>query len=106
MSTGLDEQWDFADPATSEARFRGLAQAPGPRGLAAATQLARALGLQDRFDEARRVLDDVDAQHPDDAEVATRSALEQGRLARSWGDADAARPLFEAAAEAAREAGL
>ena len=106
MSTDLDGLWDFADPAASEARFRVLAQAQGPRGLAAATQLARALGLQDHFEEARRVLDDVDAQHADDAEVATRSALERGRLARSSGDPDAARPLFEAAAAAAREAGL
>jgi len=38
--------------------------------------------------------------------VATRAALERGRLLRSSGDADAARPYFEAAARAAREAGL
>jgi tetratricopeptide (TPR) repeat protein len=102
----LDALWDFDDPAACEARFRERARTPGARGLAAATQVARALGLQERFPEARRVLDGVDADPAGDAEVETRAALERGRLDRSAGDPVAARPHFETAAALAREAGL
>ena len=42
----------------------------------------------------------------DDPEVATRVSLERGRLLRSAGEPDEARPHFEAAAVTAREAGL
>lgn len=106
MTTDLESLWDFADPAGSEARFGELARVPGAHGLNAATQLARALGLQERFEEAGEVLDRVDADTAADAEVVARSALERGRLHRSSGDPAAARPCFEAAATTARDAGL
>ena len=102
----LDDLWDFSDPAASEHRFREAAA--GTDGRAALTQVARALGLQGRLDDAHAVLDEVEATRPDpeDAEVAVRSALERGRVHRSAGDPGAARPCFETAATAAREAGL
>jgi len=91
--------WDFSDPAGSEGRFRAAAQGrPSPEAEAWATQVARALGLQERYDEGHNVLDGIDS---DDAEVRCRVALERGRLWRSAGDADAARPFFEAAVELA-----
>ena len=49
------------------------------------TQVARALGLQERYDEGHAVLDDLAVGRP---EVATRAALERGRLLRSAGDPD------------------
>ena len=102
--TDPSELWDFDDPAGSEQRFRAAADtAEGADRLVLLTQVARALGLQERYDEGHAVLDDLAAA---DAEVATRAALERGRLLRSAGDVDAARPHFEAAAAAAREAGL
>jgi tetratricopeptide (TPR) repeat protein len=98
------ELWDFDDPAGSEARFRAaVATAEGADRLVLMTQVARALGLQERYDEGHAVLDQLSV---DDAEVATRVSIERGRLLRSSGDPDAARPHFEAAAAAAREAGL
>jgi tetratricopeptide (TPR) repeat protein len=98
------ELWDFDDPAGSEARFRAaVATAEGADRLVLMTQVARALGLQERYDEGHAVLDQLSV---DDDEVATRVSLERGRLLRSSGDPDAARPHFEAAAAAAREAGL
>lgn len=100
----LKELWDFDDPAGSEQRLRAAAEmAEGKDRLVLLTQVARALGLQERYDEGHAVLNDLAVE---DDEVATRAALERGRLLRSAGDPDAARPYFEGAAEAAREAGL
>jgi len=102
--TDPSELWNFDDPAGSERRFRTAAEtAEGTHRLVLLTQVARALGLQERYDEAHVLLDDLSVADP---EVATRSALERGRLLRSAGDQEAARPHFEAAATTAREAGL
>src|SRR3954451_12205042 len=107
MTDDLDALWDFSDPQASEARFRNAAAAGGTTGLLASTQLARALGLQERFEEAHAVLDAADAATGDARGAAApqlraRSALERGRLWRSAGDTAAARPFFEVAATVAR----
>nr|WP_292874992.1 hypothetical protein [Microbacterium sp.] len=101
----LDELWDFEDAAASEARLRAAADAAsGADADELQTQVARALGLQGRFAAADAVLDALDpAASP---AVQTRVVLERGRLRNSAGDADAAVPLFERAAEAAASAGL
>lgn len=97
--------WDFDDPAGSEQRFRSAAdEAHGPARDVLLTQVARALGLQERYDAAHALLDGLDpAASP---EVAVRVLLERGRLLRSAGDADDARPVFEEAVRTARQAGL
>jgi len=102
--TDPSELWNFDDPAGSEQRFRAAAEvAEGSDRLVLLTQLARAVGLQERYDEGHALLDELSVSDP---EVATRAALERGRLLRSAGDPEAARPHFEAAATTAREAGL
>ena len=102
--TDPSDLWDFDDPAGSEQRFRAAVDvAEGVDRLVLLTQVARALGLQERYDEGHAILDDLAVGSP---EVATRAELERGRLLRSAGEPDAARPHFEAAAETAREAGL
>lgn len=96
--------WDFDDPAGSEQRLRGATDlAEGTDRLVLLTQVARALGLQERYDEGHAVLDDLAAEDP---EVATRVALERGRLLRSSGSLEEARAHFEAAAGTADVAGL
>jgi tetratricopeptide (TPR) repeat protein len=96
--------WDFDDPEASEQRFRAQAELAEPDDrLVLMTQVARALGLQEKYDEGHSVLDDLS---PTEDEVAVRIALERGRLFRSEGDPDQARPLFEAAARSAQAAGL
>ncbi len=102
--TDPSELWDFDDPAGSERRFRAAADiAEGTDRLVLLTQVARALGLQERYDEGHALLNDLAVDSP---EVATRTELERGRLLRSAGEPDAARPHLEAAAATAHDAGL
>jgi tetratricopeptide (TPR) repeat protein len=102
--TDPNHLWDFDDPAGSEQRFRAAAEtAEGRDRLVLLTQVARALGLQERYDEGHAVLDHLAVGDP---EVAARTSLERGRLLRSAGDPDAAGPHFDAAAGAARAEGL
>jgi len=102
--TDPTELWNFDDPAGSEQRFRTEAEtAEGADRLVLMTQVARALGLQDKHDEGHAVLDHLAV---DDPEVATRASLERGRLLRSAGEPDRARPHFEAAAATAQATGL
>jgi tetratricopeptide (TPR) repeat protein len=104
MATNLRALWDFDDPAASEARFRLLAEeAPQPVASHALTQVARALGLQERYAEGHALLDRLAA---DDPECQVRTHLERGRLFRSAGDVLRARPELEAAVGLARDAGL
>ncbi len=96
----LDELWDFSDPVASEGRLRRAVDDETDAGVRAElqTQVARALGLQERFAEADATLDAVAI---DDDAVAARAALERGRLRNSAGDPDAAIPYFTAAVDAA-----
>lgn len=57
----IDRLWDFDDPAGSEARFRQAADEAADASLALAlrTQVARALGLQGRYEEAAALLDSI-----------------------------------------------
>ena len=96
--------WDFDDPAGSERRLRQAAEvAEGAERLILLTQVARALGLQGRFDDGHALLDDLAVR---DDELAARVSLERGRLLRSAGRPEEARPHFEAAERSAAEGGL
>ena len=106
----LDDLWDYDDPAASEARFRTAIDAAQAGGDAAAadetrTQLARALGLQGRFEAGHAILDGVDSDHPADDRTRVRVRLERGRLQRSSGDVAASVAPFEGAWELARTLG-
>ena len=89
----LDRLWDFSDPTASEERFREAADddahSPHLRAVLS-TQLARALGIQRRTDEALALLDAVAAigVAPGDpasyaAELRARVSIERGRIAAS-----------------------
>jgi tetratricopeptide (TPR) repeat protein len=105
-SDKLDALWNFADPAESEARFRAesLRHAPGSReSTEASTQIARAQGLQRKFDAADATLDGVartlDA-HP--ARVRVRYLLERGRRDNSSGRIAEATRWFDQALAASQ----
>jgi len=103
----LDELWDFSDPKGSEQRLRAadtnrFALRADRNELA--TQIARALGMQGRHEEALDLLGRID----DGGEpvVLARVLLERGRVLLAAGQAGDAMPLFEDAAHLAAESGL
>ena len=100
MQNTLDALWDFSDPAASEQRIRNAlaASADATETRELRTQLARALGLQERFTEAHGMLDALDL---DDPVVAVRYSLERGRLHNSAGAPVEAARHFRRAAELA-----
>jgi tetratricopeptide (TPR) repeat protein len=104
----LDALWDFAQPAVSEQRFRrALATSRGDDALVLRSQIARALGLQGRFDAALQELDVFEARLPMAGPAARSHALlERGRVLRSSGRPGPAEPLFRQAFELADKARL
>ena len=107
--------WNFNDPAATEAAFSALvepARQSGDRSyhLQLLTQLARAQGLQDKFDAAHATLDSVETElranpgPPDATRVRVRYLLERGRVFNSSGHPEQARPLFIQAWESANAA--
>jgi hypothetical protein len=107
MNDRLRPLWDFDDLDTSEKRLREqLDSETTDSGRAEVlTQLARIEGLEDRFDAGDKLIDEAVALAGDDKAALARIDLERGRLRRSGGDPDAARPLFESAFDTATEAG-
>lgn len=102
----LDALWDFDDPIGSQRRLRTAADASAsPDREEYLTQVARSQGLQDRFAEARTLLDELDVAGVPD-QVGVRIALERGRVENSAGQPARAVPLFVSAAERAAAAGL
>ena len=108
VALDVDALWNYNDPAASEVRFRSaLAGARGDDALVLRTQIARTLGLRERFDEAHRELDAIDSALPSaGAEPRVRAALERGRALRSSGKPQEARPFFQQAFDAANAAGI
>jgi len=94
----LESIWNWDDLAQSEEKFRAL-----PSDAEVQTQIARAQGLQRKFEEAHRTLDAVVTNSP---RVEVRYLLERGRVFNSSGKPDQARPLFLAAWEKAQAAKL
>lgn len=114
MSSDLpnfDTLWDYSRPAETEGRFRALlptAEAAGDVSSLAQllTQIARAEGLQRRFEAAHQTLDRAEALLETAPAVArVRYLLERGRVLNSSGKASDSVAYFEAALEAATAAG-
>jgi tetratricopeptide (TPR) repeat protein len=99
--------WDFDDLDVSEARFRAQLEleSSGDGQAEVLTQLARVEGLRGRFDEGEALLQQAEARAQTSAAALARIQMERGRLRRSSGDEEAARPLFEAAFARADAAG-
>ncbi len=108
LAREMRKLWNFADPVVSERVFRErAATAIDPDKAEIETQVARTLGLQGKFIEALAVLDGIERRAQALPErVRVRIALERGRCRNSDGDPAGARPLFLAAWQSARAAGL
>lgn len=96
----FDRAWNFNDPAKTESTFRTLlSETDEPAGseyvLALNTQIARTLGLQQKFEAAHDQLDLVEKQiEPDQTVVKIRYLLERGRVLNSSGKKADAVPFF------------
>ena len=107
----LDDLWDFGDPAESERRFTALLvrarrDESGRHVAETLTQIARAQGLQRRFEDADRTLDDAQAAlGADDDRTRVRILLERGRVANTAGREGRGSEEFLAAWELARASG-
>ena len=91
--------WDFDDlDGTWERLQQALGQqVSGPERAEVLTQLARVQGLRGKFAAGDQLLDEAEVTAGDSRLARGRMLLERGRLRRSSGDLDAARPLFAAA---------
>ncbi|MDQ3021459.1 MAG: hypothetical protein M3R36_12955 [Bacteroidota bacterium] len=96
----FDNLWDLNNPSETEKKFRGiLPEIKESKNTSAylqlLTQIARTLGLQKKFDEAHKVLDEVEPILTDELQVAKiRYLLERGRTFRSSKHPDKSRELF------------
>jgi len=100
--------WDFRNPDSTEARFLDmLSGLPGDADpgleIQLLTQIARAQGLQGRFNDGHQTLERAESMLRDDLPVSrTRWHLEKGRLFNSGGRREESRPLFKEAWDLAR----
>jgi tetratricopeptide (TPR) repeat protein len=107
----FDTRWDFDHPDSTEAVFRALlpqARASGNNDylVQLLSQIARTQGLQQKFDDADKTLEEAQTLLTSDMRVArVRVLLERGRVQNSSKHQDLAIPLFMAAWDLAREAG-
>ena len=101
----FDNLWNYNQPAETEKKFNEILQGLDSDTelgyeLELKTQIARTLGLQQKFDEAHKLLDEVEGQLEGDYPIArVRYLLERGRLYNSSKIREEALPLFTEAWE-------
>lgn len=107
----FDSKWNYDQPESTEAAFRALlpaARASGDHDYLAQllTQVARAQGLQLKFEDAAKTLNEAESLLTGEFTVArVRLLLERGRMLNSSKRREASVPLFRAAWDLAREIG-
>lgn len=104
----VDALWDYRRPAVTEAVFRAeLRRAGGDDALVLRTQIARTLGLRDRFADATAELNAIEpALAAAGPEPRVRALLERGRVLRSSGRPVESLPWFHRAYALADQTGL
>lgn len=108
-AVNFDDLWNYDDPAATEKSFRSLLAASkhafGPDwDLELQTQIARTLGLQQKFSEAHALLDTVERQLSVTTPlVRVRYFLERGRAFNSDKKLDSARTNFKLAFDLANQ---
>jgi tetratricopeptide (TPR) repeat protein len=103
----FDALWDYSHPVKTEEKFReAILQIPEDdlTYLELLTQIARAQGLQRKFDKAHQTLDQVEKRLGSYvSRTKVRYLLERGRVHNSSGHPDKARPFFEGALDLAKQ---
>jgi tetratricopeptide (TPR) repeat protein len=96
----FDKLWDYENPDQTEGKFRELVPAAEQSGdcsyyVQLLTQIARAEGLQSKFEDAHTTLNKAESLLTEDMVTARlRYLLERGRVFNSSQQPDKARPLF------------
>ena len=96
----FDKMWDYNDAAATEAKFREILPAAKESGDVSyhaqlLTQIARAQGLQGRYEQAIATLNEASGITRDEMTLAyARNFLERGRVFNSSGDPTTAMRLF------------
>ncbi|HEY9526846.1 MAG TPA: hypothetical protein VIR02_07190, partial [Anaerolineales bacterium] len=97
----FDALWDYDHPGQTETKFRQILlqfREDDPAFLELLTQIARAQGLQRKFDQAHRTLNQVERRLEEPpSRPGVRYLLERGRVYNSSGKPKVARPLFQQA---------
>ena len=108
----IDDLWDYDNPDLTEAKFRQvlpeLESSSEESYLELLTQIARAQGLQGKFAEADRTLDEVEkvldnADSSSLMKARIRYLLERGRVLNSSAMPEDAKPFFQEAFELAKK---
>ena len=103
----FDALWDYDHPERTEMKFREiLLQVPEnePDFLELLTQIARAQGLQRKYEHAQQTLNQVERRlGKGPSRPMIRYLLERGRVFNSSGHPERARPYFEQALEMAEQ---
>jgi tetratricopeptide (TPR) repeat protein len=101
----FDSLWDYSAPDKSEAKFREiLSEFSGQDELEVLTQIARAQGLQGKFEDAHQTLEEVEKQLGEGpSRVHVRYLLERGRAFNSSKQQEKAKPYFEEAFDEAKQ---
>ncbi|NQT63515.1 MAG: tetratricopeptide repeat protein [Candidatus Marinimicrobia bacterium] len=96
----FDKLWNYNEPGETEQKFRDVlananAQEKPEYVLELRTQIARTLGLQQKFEDAHKLLDQVDSELKPEYPIARiRYMLERGRTFNSSGKKEESIPLF------------
>ncbi|MEO8399694.1 MAG: tetratricopeptide repeat protein, partial [Ignavibacteriaceae bacterium] len=96
----FDKLWDYSNPAETEKKFKEIL--PGVKAsqnksayLQLLTQIARTLGLQMKFEDSHKLLDEVESQLTDDLILPQiRCNLERGRAYNSSKQKDRGKESF------------
>jgi tetratricopeptide (TPR) repeat protein len=103
----FDSLWDYSNPQQTEGKFVELLpqfKEEDAVRLELLTQVARAQGLQGKFDDAHQTLDEVQKQMNEGPSRAhVRYLLERGRVFNSSKQQEKAKPYFEEAFDEARQ---
>jgi len=101
----FDTLWNYDRPDETEKKFRELLPTIGDRKGELLTQIARTQGLQRKFDEAHKTLDEAEKLATGGV-ARVRYLLERGRVFNSSKQRDTSKPLFVQALEAAQSGGF
>jgi len=105
----FDKLWNYNEPGETEQKFREILantneqEDPGYE-LELRTQIARTLNLQQKFEDAHKLLDQIESELKPDFPIAKiRYLLERGRTLNSSGKQEESLPLFLEAWESGLE---